>query len=367
MTAMPLKTTRVANLILIIVLSVAGLYFAAAFLIPIILAALLAMLLTRGSGWLERFGINRALSSLIPLLLFIGTVVLIGFILYWQINRFTDNFGDMRQEVSNKVDTLRKWVSDTFGIAYEEQEQLLKQQQEKASSKTGNVLMAVVDTLASIAFNTVLVMVYTYLFVYYRSHLKKFVLRIVPETKRQHANEVVHKSATVSSRYLAGLFNMVAILWVMYGIGFTIVGLEGAIIFAIICGVLEIVPFFGNFVGNVIAILAVLAQGGDAGMVLAIVAVYLVIQFLQTYFLETLVVGQKVNINPLFIIIGLVAGELLWGIAGMALAIPVLGIVKIICDNIPELHAYGQLIGPANIKKDKATLMKLLKKKQPKT
>jgi len=135
------------------------------------------------------------------------------------------------------------------------------------------------------------------------------------------------------------------------------------LLFAIICGILEIVPFVGNLVGNLIAVFAALVQGGDVRMVVAIIAVYLTVQFLQTYVLEPLVVGQRVNINPLFTIMGLVAGEFLWGVAGMALAIPVIGIVKIICDNVPELQAYGMLIGPANPPKKRTSLIHVLKRR----
>jgi predicted PurR-regulated permease PerM len=89
----------------------------------------------------------------------------------------------------------------------------------------------------------------------------------------------------------------------------------------------------------------VVIQGGGTGMVLGVVITYLVVQFLQTYLLEPVVVGAEVNINPLFTIIILVLGELIWGIPGMVLAIPLLGIVKIICDHIPSLKPYGYLIG----------------------
>src|SRR3546814_1979474 len=88
---------------------------------------------------------------------------------------------------------------------------------------------------------------------------------------------------------------MIAMLWVMYGVGFWIVGLQGALLFAILCGILEIVPFLGNLVGNLIAVFAALVQGGDLGMVIGIVAVYLTVQFLQTYVLEPVVVGQQVK------------------------------------------------------------------------
>jgi predicted PurR-regulated permease PerM len=80
-------------------------------------------------------------------------------------------------------------------------------------------------------------------------------------------------------------------------------------------------------------------------MALWVLAVYAIIQFTQTYLLEPLVVGARVSINPLCTIVIIVAGEMLWGIPGMILAIPMLGIIKIICDSIPELQPYGFLIG----------------------
>ncbi|SFB84917.1 Predicted PurR-regulated permease PerM [Parapedobacter composti] len=356
-------TTRTANIILIITLSIASLYFAASFLIPVVLAGLLAMLLNGASEWLEKLGLGRALSAFIPVLAFIGAITVIGLVLSWQINRLTADFAGMKEQVGAKLEALRAWVSDTFGIAVHEQEKLVKEQGKEASNQAGTWLFTIVNTLADVAVNTVLVVVYTYLLIFYRSHLKKAIIHMVPESKKRDTNRIIHKSIAVSGHYLIGLFAMVACLWVMYGIGFTIIGLQGAILFAMICGLLEIVPFLGNFVGSVIALIAALAQGGDAGMVLGVVAVYVIVQFLQTYILEPLVVGQRVNINPLFTIMGLVAGELLWGIAGMALAIPVVGIIKIICDNVPELKPYGILIGPADSPKGKTHHFQALKRK----
>jgi predicted PurR-regulated permease PerM len=95
----------------------------------------------------------------------------------------------------------------------------------------------------------------------------------------------------------------------------------------------------------------VIIQGGGAGMIVAVIITYAIVQFLQTYFLEPLVVGAEVNINPLFTIIILVLGELIWGIPGMILAIPLLGIVKIVCDHIEPLKPYGYLIGRDRRKK----------------
>ena len=138
---------------------------------------------------------------------------------------------------------------------------------------------------------------------------------------------------------------MIVCLWVMYSIGFSIVGVKNPFFFAILCGLLEIVPFVGNLTGTAITVLMALAQGQGANVVIGIVVTYAIVQFVQTYILEPLVVGAEVNINPLFTVVGLVAGEMLWGIAGMVLAIPLMGIFKIVCDHVEALHPYGYLIG----------------------
>lgn len=168
---------------------------------------------------------------------------------------------------------------------------------------------------------------------------------MVPSSQKQNAQEVMHDVRRVSQKYLTGLALMIACLWVMYGIGFSIVGVQNAIFFAILCGLLEIVPFVGNLTGVALTSLMTLAQGGSTSMLLAIVVVYSIVQFTQSYILEPLIVGREISINPVFTIIGIVIGELVWGIPGMILALPLLGIFKIICDHIEPLKPYGFLIG----------------------
>jgi predicted PurR-regulated permease PerM len=108
---------------------------------------------------------------------------------------------------------------------------------------------------------------------------------------------------------------------------------------------LEIVPFVGNLTGTALTVVMALIQGGDLNMVIGILVVYGLVQFIQTYLLEPIIVGAEVSINPMFTIIGLVAGEMIWGIGGMILAIPLLGITKIVFDHIESLKPFGYLIG----------------------
>ena len=97
-----------------------------------------------------------------------------------------------------------------------------------------------------------------------------------------------------------------------------------------------------------LALIMAIAQGGGPDMIVGVIVVYAIVQFVQTYLLEPLVIGTEVNLNPLFTIIAIVLGEILWGIPGMIVAIPVLGMVKILCDNVTGLRPYGFLLGLEN-------------------
>lgn len=336
----------------------AGLYFAAPFLIPLTMAAIFAMLFIKLCNYLESKKINHAFASLLCILIFvlvIGTVLtLLGF----QLSNLSENLDAMKERVYNLFNDLRNWLNTTFGLTKTQQKEMIKQQ----GGDSAGMLVNFASGFMGIVFNAVLVLVYMYLFLYYRSHIKKFILKLTPQGDKNTTENVVHQTGAVAQKYLSGLAAMIGILWIMYGIGFTLLGVEYALFFAVLCGILEIIPFIGNLTGTTLTVLGVIAQGGNNQIIFGVIAVYIVVQFIQTYLLEPLIVGEQVNINPLFTIMVIVLGEMIWGVARMILAIPLLGMVKIICDHYPALQPYGFLIGTENPRKPKTNVIAQLKK-----
>lgn len=336
-----ISISKPLQIVLFLFLAFAGLYFAREFLIPLAFGGILATLILPLSYRLERKGLHKGLAAalcILILLLITGGIIAL---LIWQISDVAKDFSQIQEQVMKLINRLENSISSALGISKEKQQEVLRQQQATGS---GGVTKAVSGLLSSLV-DFVLVVVYTFLFVYFRDHLKKFILKLVPAEDIGKTEKIINESARVSYQYLSGLAMMIVMLWVLYGIGFSIVGIKSALFFAVLCGILEIVPFVGNLTGTSITVLMAISQGGGGGMVAGVLGTYLVIQFVQTYILEPLVVGAEVNINPLFTIMVLVLGELLWGIPGMVLAIPLLGITKIICDNIEPLKPYAFLIG----------------------
>ncbi|GAA4792867.1 AI-2E family transporter [Olivibacter ginsenosidimutans] len=331
--------------LLFVVLSTAILYLSSSFLIPVVLAGVLAMLFIQLCNALERKGLKRGVSSLIAVLLFILAVAIIIGLLSWQLTNFSENIEQMKERMLSLLQQFKNWLESTVGITDQQQRAIIKQQGDATAHSTRNMLTNFAAKTLGLGINTILVLVYIYLLLFYRSRIKQFILKLVPPKNYKETEKIISQAARVSQQYLGGLAGMIVLLWILYGIGFSVVGVENALFFAVLCGILEIIPFVGNITGTATTVLAVVAQGGKSDMIIGVIAVYLLVQFFQTYILEPLVVGNQVNINPLFTIMALTAGELIWGIAGMVLAIPVLGIIKIICDHVPSLTPYGYLIG----------------------
>jgi len=347
------------RLLLLFILSVTILYVAKSVLVPLAFGGVLAMLLMPACRWLERRGINRGISSFLSLLGFALLVAGLILLLRWQIGDLIKDFSKLQEQLSKLLDQVKDYVQSQFGITSNQQKQILKEQQSGGMEKAAGVAIGTVMSTLSMLVSLVLVLVYGFLFLYFRRHFKNFVLRLVSVPNAPLAEKVMHKASKVTQSYVSGLGMMIVLLWIMYGIGFSIVGIKSAIFFAILCGILEIIPFAGNITGTSITVLIAFAQGGSIDMVIGVLITYAIVQFSQTYILEPMVVGNQVNINPLFTILIIVVGEAVWGIPGMVLAIPLLGMFKVVCDHVEPLKPYGYLIGTQNAKEDKSIFKKI--------
>jgi predicted PurR-regulated permease PerM len=333
------------RVLLFVALAFVALYYVQDVLIPFCFGGLLAMLFMPLSRKLESKGIKRWLATLISVIIFLSALTGVVLLLSWQFSDLVKDISGIEQKVKDLISELRRFIHTNFGVTEDQQKKLMEQQQSSGTGHVAGILSNAVSSFFGVLLNFVLVMVYFFLILYFRSHIRQFILRLAGSGSQQKANTIMDEAGKVAQQYLTGLALMIISLWILYGIGFSIIGVKHAFFFAILCGLLEIVPFVGNITGTTLTVIYTLSQGGSVDMVIGIIITYAVIQFFQSYFLEPLVVGAEVNINPLFTILVLVIGEAVWGMAGMILAIPLTGIVKIICDHVDILKPYGFLLG----------------------
>ena len=380
-----------------------AIYQAQAFLVPLTFATILAMMMVPVNHKLESWGWRRFWSSLTSIFTLVVLVSGLVFLLSTQASNFASDFSDIRQQVTEKYRTLRQTVEEkwrislpTLGEFLEDQTQssnpsqatssgntgettettehisgaasssrptgspdpisasepLLDAAERSSSNISGSWLLSIagpvaqgVSRLMDAFGDTLLALVYIFCLLHYRDKFWEFLLRLFPTEENTKVARIVNATSDVARKYLWGRLILIFILAVLYGIGFVIIGLQNALFLALIAAIFTFVPYIGPLIGFVFPLLVALASQNVLTLVLGVLAVYLVAQFVESYILEPMIVGSEVNLNPFFTILAIVVGGLMWGVPGMILGIPILGIVRIILENIEPLRPYAFLLG----------------------
>ena len=354
---MTTSSTLILKKLLILFLVFAGIYFAKDFLVPFSIAGVLSTLFLPFCKGMEKKNVPKGLAVLICLLVFLLVIAIIGALLGWQISALTGDFSLLKEKTVETFSRIQEYIFNHLGVSTEKQAQILNNEQPRVTV----IMQMLAGSLASVFTNFILTMAYFFLLLYYRAHIMNFFLKLSSPSQRNEMGQVLHSVARVSQQYLLGLAKMIICLWIMYGIGFSILGVKNALFFAVLCGLLEIVPFIGNITGTTLTVLVAAVQGASLPMLAGIIGTYGIVQFIQGWVLEPIILGPQVKINPFTTVIALVLGELLWGIPGIFLAIPLIAMVKIVCDHVESLKPYGFLIGEIETAKAEPGFVKKIK------
>jgi predicted PurR-regulated permease PerM len=149
----------------------------------------------------------------------------------------------------------------------------------------------------------------------------------------QHRARVARVAVEVDGRlgaFVRGQITVCLSLAVLYSAGLLLVGIDLAIPVGVLSGLLFIVPYLGTAVGIVLGVLLALMKFGFSTKVLAVLAVFVVVQGIEGYLLTPRIVGDKVGLHPLVVMIALIVGGSLLGIWGMLLAIPITAVLSVL-------------------------------------
>ncbi|MDQ3191347.1 MAG: AI-2E family transporter [Bacteroidota bacterium] len=335
-----------AALVLIAVyLLIAGIIIARPLLVPMAIGALITTLLMPLAKFFEKNGMNRFFSSLLSVTLAISILVTIVFFIYSQMVGFVKDLPEIGNKLTAMFNSLELFIKQQTGSEVNLQVEALKQTgidiiQNNTKSLT-QFLLTIVGGIAIF----LLLPVYIFMFLFYRDFLLEFVTKLFGNNKADYVRGIVLKIQTVSQKYVSGVFFVASILSIINAIVLSILGLEHALFFAVFAGFLNIIPYLGPMIGSLLPIAFAFLLKDTIWYSIGILIYFYVIQSIESYFITPAIVGKNVNINPLIIIVALIVGYTVWGIVGMVIVIPTVAILKIIFDEIEQLHAFGFLIG----------------------
>ncbi|MCC5840055.1 MAG: AI-2E family transporter [Opitutales bacterium] len=315
-------------------------------LIPLTVAALLSMLLAPVTGWLERKHLGRLAGAALPVLCMIVFLFILSGLAIRQITLIGASLAGATERLNASIERLDTFLRWHLALEESPMPDLTGERMIQFLREYSGELFGFMGGIAGPAFGGILVPAFTFFLLFYRHHLQEFSVRLFLRSPTHVVKHRTEELRAVAQKYLVGLITVAAILSVLNATALSLIGVEHAIFFGVFAGMLNIVPFFGPFFGAVFPVLYVFLMRDGLAYPLLVIAAFIFIQLIESYFLTPKIIGRNVNLNPLVIFVGLLAGALIWGVMGMVIVIPALSIAMQLFKLSPTTEPFAFLLGP---------------------
>ncbi len=329
-------------IIALIILSVFIMTTASSILIPLCIGIFLTLFIYPLSRKLVAIKIPKSIALFLAgCITFIisGAVVMgIGIL----VKTFIATLPSYADTVNHNVLVIQQFISTIVNIPVQSQLDYLATHApvaELASTYIPKILSGVTSLFGTLGLS----IIFSVFILAYRHTFKKFILSITAPDRRSMTDTIFEKANKLIPHYLFGMMLSIGVLAVLNCVGFAIIGVPQPIFWGVVTALLNIIPYVGTLFGFISVIIFSFFTAGPITAAWCI-ALFMIIQFIDNNITTPFITGRGIQINPLASILGIIILGNIWGIAGMILALPILGIIKIMADHIPELHPIKILI-----------------------
>ena len=326
------------KLMVILALTIYGIILCRDIVIPLAFAVFLSVVLLPVVKKIER----RTGTVLAVTIVVVGGVIifgLFGWLLVNQIIGLVNDLPNLQERADKFVNEIKGLMWTELNIGQTELNQMVQDFLKGVSVYLGAFLLTTGNTLATV----VQIPIYMFLLLIYKEKFRLFFASLLPHDE----DEMSWKKdiENVSQGYISGLMLVTVIVAILNTVGLLFLGIKHAIFFGVLSGILTIIPYVGIFIGALMPTLMALITKDSAWYAVGVIAVFFVVQFLEGNFITPRITGSKVSINALAAIIALLLGGKILGIAGMILAVPAIGVLKIMLSYSRRLKPFVILLG----------------------
>ncbi len=347
---------RITFFLLAVILFFHAIIAAKDFLYPIVLGVLFGYLLYPASCFFEKHGAPRILANLLSILIFLLIVGAGLFFIYKQAGGFIDDFPIYKLKALSNIDRLENAIEKRFGLSDLRLVDFIRNRVRHLFDVGNTMMNRTFTSTAGTLFRLGILPVFIFLFLFYRTKLAIFILKLVPSENKVKAIKILKEFSTVVPSYMGGVSTVVLILAVINSSGLLIVGVDHAIVFGVISAMCNFIPYFGTLIGALFPFTFVMLTSDSPIQPAQVIILYAIIQFVENNILTPNIVGNSLRLNPMVIIIGIVAGGMVWGIPGMFVIVPLLAMVNILGEHLVRLQPYSYLLGVKGARKHSITI-----------
>ncbi len=336
------------KLLVIVALAITAVILAKDIVVPLAFAGFLSVVMLPLIKKMEERKIGPAISITLVLLTTVVSVGLIIWLIVDQVVGLLNDLPNLQAKFETFVNQMSRTLRRDFGLSTTEQNKMAAEFMRSVSIYLGDILLSTTTAISTL----VQIPIYIFLFLIYRDKFRDFFLSLVPGDEEEEEEFGWKKDIErVAQGYISGLTLVTLIIAALNCIGLLALGIDHAIFFGILSGVLTIIPYVGIIIGALFPILMALITKDSIWYSVGVVIVFTVVQFLEGNFITPRITGSKVSINALAAIVALVIGGKILGIAGMILAVPAIGVLKILLSHSQRLKPLVILLEDSNGKK----------------
>lgn len=323
-------------------------YYGKEIVTPLLMAFFLSIVLLPVYRALSRWHFPKTLAIFFSI---VFAALIVGFIVWFfgmQIGLLVSDLPQIQKNLNVHWHKLSDWINEKTNFSSTEQLNLLKQQSDGLLNNAGTYLSGAAVSLTSIFVFVGLLPIYIFLFLFYKNLLLRFTFLWFEQQHHASVEEALREIEGIVKSYLIGLMIQITYITVLLGGILWLMGIKHALLIGLIFGVLNLIPYVGALIGNIIGVLLTLTASQELWHIVAVLVSIAVVQFLDNNILMPRIVGSKVQLNAFASIVGVVLGGSLAGVSGMFLSLPVMAVLKIIFDKSLALRKWGLLLGDEN-------------------
>jgi predicted PurR-regulated permease PerM len=345
----PSEVRSAALGVLVVLACLYTLYFARGFLLPVVLACLLALLLAPAVRGLKRLRIPEGIGALLVLAVVVGTIGLALYQLTGPALEWLDRAPGSMRRVEQRLRQLKAPV-EKVSEATERVERMARVEPGAAPREVevaGEGLGArLFQNVWDFSADTVVMSILLYFLLASGDLFLRKLVRVLPtRADRQRAVEIAREVQSEVSAYLSTMTLINLCLGAAVGLAFHFLGMPNPALWGVMVALLNFIPYLGPLVGVATISVAAFLTFPEAGRALLVPAAYFALNFVESYFVTPLVLGRRLMLNPVVIFVGLTFWGWLWGVVGALIAVPLLVVLKIFCDRSERLAPLGEFLG----------------------
>jgi predicted PurR-regulated permease PerM len=338
------QIAHIARYLVIIFITVTLLYFGSFLFVPLFYGLLVAIVMYPVCKWLESRRVPRSVAITIALSIVVLLFGSLLWLLWFEFNYFRKDLPEIINKMQLVIPRIQEWISRKFSLSESTQQEWLGQMIVNTIGNVSKALHQMLNYVVGISFMLFMIPIFAALFLYHRGNFVHFLQLVFGKRHKKSLDVILQETIHTYFNYIKGLVLVYLIVGILNSIGLLALGINHAILFGMVTAIMTIIPYLGILVSALLPITVAFLTKDSILYPIGIVLIFSFVQYLEANVIFPKVVGAQLNVSTWATLVAILAGGIIWGVSGMVLFIPFVGIFKIISDHVEEWSPINVLL-----------------------